>query len=84
MIINTETREYKVLRQEEGWSWAVPRVYVRKKIPLLPLSRWVSVWKGRPVAALSARKYLPAEMARWFRAAIKEYENYEQEWRDAV
>ena len=80
MIIRGSVNEYRVKWQPAGFSYAVPVVRIKKKIPFLPMSRWIKVWEGGAKPYLSAEKALPDEIREWFKGAVNEYEQYEEKW----
>lgn len=80
MIIDGELNQYKVKWESSGWSYAVPIVKVKKKIPLLPFSVWRKVWEGSSVGIIEAEKKLPDDMKRWYQNAVDRYERYIKAW----
>ena len=80
MMIKTESNYFRVKWVEAGWSYATPRVYLKKKYPLIPLSRWVHVWDGDSKGFLEAQKMLPEEIRKWFTESVEHCEKYNQAW----
>lgn len=71
---------YKVEWREYGWSWMKPTVYEKRKIPFLPLSKWVKVWEGESVGVSNAEQMLPDLTLSKFQNAVYQYEEYSRSW----
>lgn len=72
--------KYKVKVVVKGFLYAVPKLYVKKKYPLIPLSRWVFVWEGTPLESKSVSQMFPTDTLRWFDATISAYELHSERW----
>ena len=80
MKIKGKKEEYDVMWSPHGWSYAVPVVYGRRKVPLLPFMRWKKVWTGSAKGSNDAEKMHPEPMKKWFQDAVDDYEKYVEAW----
>ena len=80
MLIQGELDTYIVKWGYEGISYAVPKVYRKKKVKFLPITTNKKVWKGHARACISAEKMHPKEMEDWFQESVDDYESYIKAW----
>lgn len=84
MFVEGRLNRYKVEIERKGWGLAVPTVKERRKVPLLPISRWVTVWQGKSKSYTIAKKLHPAPYKRWVKDAVDEYETYLAVWEKEI
>jgi hypothetical protein len=80
MMIQGIRELYKVNVGHKGFSGVFPIVYAKRKIPFLPLSRWVRVWDGPNKISGDEKKMYPAQMKSWFNRSVEDYEKYKAAW----
>lgn len=80
MIIKGRLSDYKVEWNPSGWSYAVPCVYVRSRIPIIGLKRWKLVYTGEGKGILGVERMGPELMEGWFDKTVYAYEEYKTEW----
>lgn len=81
MRITTDTNSYKVVWSKSGFSYATPRVYVRKQLWIFPIAYWKFVWEGRHKTYITARNAHKDEIEEWFKAAVHQYEQHAASWK---
>lgn len=78
-----ETREYRVVLRNAGFSYTVPLVQARKDVRVFGLrlfSYWRGVWEGDAMTGQAARRMKPEEMMHWLRKAYDDYKAHREAW----